>query len=468
MKSVVMIAYHFPPEGNAAAFRPLRFARCLPTKGWSVSVISADRYERYDAELLALIPQETEVFRVRARDPWQAIQARRTRRFQKQIAGVTVERAAQIRAAQRAPVRSFIRELVHRAESWCYQPDMAMFWIRPALKATMKACSSRQPNVIWATGGPWSSFIVAEQTSLRTGVPYVLDFRSLWTVVPNEFEMRRPTWAKRLDHRILYRLLKGAQAVIFAYDTEAECFWRVYPGALDVSRIHIIPNGYDGTIETFGAPVGQKCTILYAGTLSWYRYDTLLQALQRIKRADPSRARQLHFHFVGEATEELADEAASLGLSDLVETSAPTSHAEIARLQRQAHALLMLERKPTMPGYELLAGAKLFGYLKAGRPIVGVLPQGEAQKILHRVGVSTVADVDSSGEIVDVLQQLLDAWSAGTLSSLVPDRAACEAYSAERQTVALIRALEGVLPLENFVPCCVEIPPSLQKIIMQV
>ena len=29
----------------------------------------------------------------------------------------------------------------------------------------------------------------------------------------------------------------------------------------------------------------------------------------------------------------------------------------------------MLEREPNMKGYELLAGAKLFSYLKAGRPI---------------------------------------------------------------------------------------------------
>ena len=43
----------------------------------------------------------------------------------------------------------------------------------------------------------------------------------------------------------LWRLLTGAQAVIFFYAAEAECFWRMYAGALDVSRIHVIPNGFD-------------------------------------------------------------------------------------------------------------------------------------------------------------------------------------------------------------------------------
>jgi hypothetical protein len=79
------------------------------------------------------------------------------------------------------------------------------------------------------------------------------------------------------------------------------------------------------------------------------------------------------------------------------------------------------------------------------------------------VGVSTVADADSPAEIIAVLQQFLDAWSAQTLASLVPDSTACEAYSAERQTAALVRALEGLPAMDPFVPGTVDIPPSLRR-----
>jgi hypothetical protein len=250
--------------------------------------------------------------------------------------------------------------------------------------------------------------------------------------------------------------------VIFRYVTEAECYWRIYRGALDASRIHIIPNGYDGVIDKSAVPEGEKCVILYTGTLSSYRYDTLLQALSEFNRSNPARANCLRLLFVGEGTEMLVNEASALGLSDLVATAAPTSYAEITRLQREAHALLVLGRPPTMMGYELFAGAKLFDYLKAGRPIIGVLPPDETKKILRSVGVSTIADVDSPSEIIAVVGQLLDAWSAKTLFSLIPDRTACEAYSAERQTVGLIRALEGVPAAKPFVPNSVEIPPSLR------
>src|SRR4029077_6212479 len=104
----------------------------------------------------------------------------------------------------------------------------------------------RKPDVIWATAGPVSSFIVAQKASKQTGVPYVLDFRDAWTIIPTEFDLLKPGWARYFEKRRMFRLLGGAQAVVFRYDTEAECFWRAYPGALNASRIFIIPNGYDG------------------------------------------------------------------------------------------------------------------------------------------------------------------------------------------------------------------------------
>ncbi len=465
MRSVIMIAYWFPPEGNAASYRPLRFVRHLATMGWQASIITLDtnNYERYDPGLLTLVPSEAEVICARNPDWWQAIQARRAERIKEKLSRADVESATGLNGANHTPFRSFFREAVRTLEAWLYHPDMAMCWIGPAEEATVKVCFHKRPNVIWATGGPWSSFIVAQRASKRTGVQYVLDFRDSWTLT-EEFEGRRPPWAKRRDRRTLYGLLKGAQAVVFRFTREAECYWRAYPGALDVSKIHIIPHGYEGTIEQFPASSprnGDKCTVLYTGTVTAYRYENLLKALCLLKKS-LTRAGELRLLFVGEGTEALGQKAAAMGLSDIVETRSPVSYAEVTRLQKDANALLLLEVIPS-PGYEF-CGSKVFNYLKAGRPIVGILPPAdEARKVLCRVGVSTVADADSLSEITAVFRQLLDAWSAGTLASLVPDRATCEVYSAERQTAALVRALEGVPAAEPFVPGSVEIPPSLQR-----
>ncbi len=460
-----MIAYGFPPEGNAGSYRPLRFVRHLRPFGWQPTVITLDTdfFERYDPSLLSLVPNGIELIRVRNRDPWQAFQARRGRRLRERIAKGFIETTSRIHLAHHRSIRSLTRELVRTAEAWSYHPDPAMGWIYPAVKAAVKFCIRRRPDVIWATAGPVSSLIVAQRVSQQTGVPYVLDFRDAWTIIPTEFDTRRPNWARRLEQRTMFRLLKGAQAVIFRYDTEAECFWRAYQGALDAARIHIIPNGYEGTIDKFTLRDGNKCNILYTGTLSDYRYDTLLKALRSLKQSSPDLIRQLHFHFVGEGTEALANECAVLGLTDVVTTSGPISNEDVIRLSRESHALLVLGRPSIMRGHELFAPAKLFGYLKAGCPIVGILPLDEANKILRRIGVSTVADVNSVTEIVALFQKLLLAWKQGELSALIPNPEACQIYSGEYQTPALIPALEAMPASDAFVPGLVEIPPSLRE-----
>lgn len=342
-----------------------------------------------------------------------------------------------------------------------------MGWIRPAVKATLELCSQERPDVLWATAGPVSSFSVAERVSRVAGVPYVLDFRDSWTITYNEFEESRPGWAKYLDRRRMYKLLQGARGVVFRFATEAECYWRLYRGALKTSQIHLIPNGYEGRIEEFSAEKGDRCHILYTGNISDYRYDTLLEALRVLKELAPDEAKNLSLLFIGEGSDALCAKSGAMGIADLITARSATTNQEITRLTRQAHALLILGRPPTMRGYELFAGAKLFGYLKAGLPILGVLPRDETRKILEQVGVSTVADAGSVPEIVDTTRRLLDAWSTNRLASLLPDRAACEKYSAERQTAALVCAFEGRPAVETFVPESSEIPPSLRQEFME-
>jgi hypothetical protein len=464
-KSVLIISYFFPPEGNAGVYRPLRFLKELARKGWRATVVCCEpyRYERYDPQLLSQVPSEAAIVRVRGQDPWRAFQTWRGAHVEHKLAGSSPEEARQVVAGHHAPWRSRLREAIRIAEAWVYRPDIAMPWIRPAVEHIQDACRQNRPNVIWATVGPLSAGVVAYRTSVATEIPYVLDFRDPWGLEYYAEEVRRPAWARKVDHRIMCRMFERAQAVVFLFESIAECYVRAFPGALDRKKIHIIPNGFEGAVETFVHVTGARCKVLYAGTLNSYRYDTLLEGLVRLKRKDPERAKLLQLLFVGEGLQELADRVADLDILDLVEIAPPTSHAEIRRLQQEAHALLVLGRTPGRKGHELVAGAKLFGYLQAGRPIIGIVPADETRRILGQVGSSMIADADSPTQVVAVFERLVDAWSNGTLKSLVPNRAACEAYSSSRQILALVAALEGRPPERGMAAGSATVPPSLQE-----
>ena len=398
------------------------------------------------------------------RDPWLALQAKRGARIQKKVSRSSAAELGCLRTAHEAPGRAFVRGLVRSAEAWCYHPDLAMAWIRPATQAVVQAANRARPRVIWATAGPVSGLRVAFLASKQTGVPYVLDFRDGWTITHNDFEAQRPAWARRADRRSMYRMLKGAQAVVFLYESVAECFMGVYGDALPSSKIHIIPNGFDGPIDKFTAPAASdRCVIAYTGTLSSYEYGAFFKALRQFKDADRAAAMKLRVLFVGEGMEIVDKEVSQLQLSDIVETTGHKTQQEVLRLQQEAHAMLIFGRPRSMKGHELFAGAKLFGYLRAGRPIVGVLPSDETRRILGDVKIRTVADVDSVSEIVGVLKSLLSAWSSHQLASLIPDPTACTAFSADRHAAALDRALQGLSSEQDFSPGRVQVPASLRQ-----
>ena len=464
-KSVLMISYFFPPEGNAAVYRPLRFLKELARKGWGVTVVCCEpyQYERYDPQLLSQVPGDTEIVRVKGQDPWRAFQTWRGARIEHKLAGSSPEEARQVVAGHHVPWRSKLREVVRTAEAWVYRPDSEMPWIRPAAAQIQAACRRNRPNVMWATIGPLSAGVAAYRTSVATGIPYVLDFRDPWGLEYYAEEVRRPVWAKKIDNRIMSGMFERAQAVVFMFESIAECYVRAFPEALDRKKIHIIPNGFEGAVESFVHMPGDRCTVLYAGNLSSYRYDTLLEGLVRLKRKDPERAKQLQLLFVGDNLGELADQVADLDIRDLVTTMPPTSHAGIRRLQQEAHALLVLGRTSGRKGHELVAGAKLFGYLQAGRPIIGIVPGDETRRILGQVGSSMIADADSPSEIVAVFEKILEAWSNRTLERLVPNRAACEAYSSGRQISDLVAALNGGFPEKLLTVEAPTLPPRLQS-----
>ena len=445
-KSIIMIAYYFPPEGNAAVYRPLRFLKELVQIGWSVTVICCQpyHYERHDPQLLSQVPSATPIIRVKGRDLWRAFQAWREVRLKNRLAHSSVEEARQVVAGHYRPWRSRLRELVRTAETCMYRPDLAMPWIRPTTRKTIAACRRSSPDVLWATIGPLSSGVVAYRSSIATGIPYVLDFRDPWGLGYYPEERMRPAWVKRIDDQIISRMLQRASAVVFLFKSVAEAYRKAFPGVLDEAKIHIIPNGFEGEVESFFQAPGERCIVLYAGTLNSYRYDTLLEGLVAFKRQNPAGAGRLQLRFVGEGLRELSDRVAALGLNDIVEVLPPVPSAEIRRLQNEAHALLILGRNSHRTGHELVAGAKLFGYLQAGRPIIGVVPHDETRRILREVGNCVIADVDAPEEVMAGFEKVLMAWSSKTLETLAPSRMSCEAYSSNRQIMNLIAVLDGV------------------------
>ena len=271
-------------------------------------------FQRHDPDLLAQVPSDVEVIRpVDPGDWWQRLQRRRTERFhaQQRSSGSTGSSEHATGKATRLNVRAVLRHAVHRAESWYYHPDMERHWIEPATQATVQACGENACGghlgngtaVVFVPGGGAGE--PRAPGAVRAGLPHLVD---------DSFRARSkpaPGVGAAAGSATLRRLLAGARAVTFFYAAEAECFWRMYRGALDASRIHVIPNGSTARSRICSA-AGETFTLLYTGVLGDYRYDTFLQALALFKRANPTRG-GAGAKFVGEQEAESSARVEELG-----------------------------------------------------------------------------------------------------------------------------------------------------------
>ncbi|HKU51651.1 MAG TPA: glycosyltransferase, partial [Nitrospira sp.] len=194
MKRVLFVAYYFPPIAASGAMRPLGFCRHLDSYGWSSRVLSTTTESVYpphpvDHELGAQVPAGVAVERVGYRDSLSRLLDIRDhvqsalfgRPVLRNGGGGTDESKGSSGVAAGKP-RSILRDAIL---DWMFAfPDRPMSWTGPAVARIMALEERLKPDIVIATGGPWTNFIVGRMLSRRLGCPLILDYRDPWTFNP--------------------------------------------------------------------------------------------------------------------------------------------------------------------------------------------------------------------------------------------------------------------------------------------
>jgi glycosyltransferase involved in cell wall biosynthesis len=119
---------------------------------------------------------------------------------------------------------------------------------------------------------------------------------------------------------------------------------------------------------------------------------TLFGALAEVRRRDPALASRLRLRLVGGVHESWRRAASDLGITDLVDFAGPRSFAETRRLQREADVLVMTTVSRRDGGPVPRVNAKIYEYLRAGRPVLLLSDEGDAADIARAAGLGIVRD----------------------------------------------------------------------------
>ena len=400
--SLVIVAYYFPPDGGAGAQRPLKFAKYLSKLGWRVSVVTH--------------PGKAAQSWTRPADD--SLREEAERDFPGEII-----RVAEPAGAQRGTI------------------DAMEAWSVATADAVKELAQRGGADAVLYTMSPFS--LVRSAECVRRScpdLPIILDFRDPWAL--DGWQAQRTRWHWNRVFREMKAAVESADGVI-ANTPECGRLFREHFRGLPADRLAVITNGYDAADfeGDAGAPTlwdaaDGTLRIVFSGSLCtrvMRFYDGHRGRLKRLighapERIDYSGRTLIHvmdaINRLREAGEPLADriridvrggeDAADresverAGLTERVRFHGYVAHDESVRHIRLADALLLpLHGLPRGQRSRIVPG-KTYEYLATGRPILGLLPEGDARDFVEASGRGAIADPCAPQEIAVALRRLPD------------------------------------------------------------
>jgi len=437
-RRVLLIAYSFPPVGGAGVQRPVKWVKYLERAGWSVTVLTVANpsVPVLDASLLAEIPEQTRVVRAATWEPGYAV---------KQSLGAATSSR---KRWWTAPLR-WGKSIVKSLAKLCLQPDPQILWYPGAVAAGTQLLRHERFDAIVCTGPAYTSFLVGRTLKRRSGVPLVLDYRDEWDLSSQYLEhAQKDRWSRWVQERQQRAVLRAADAVVATTQASVDRLGERLEALQSQAQRVCIYNGYDS--EDFvdsmptSPPVTQnsKFRLVYTGTL-WNLTDVspVVTAIEQIAQTRPDLLKRLDFVCVGRKTAEQQQWLERLRQTPCTMTSLDyCPHDRVLAWLASADALCLL--LSDVPGADRVVPAKLFEYLAARKPLLAIVPTGEAAHIATRFHPeSCFSPRDVAG-----LARWLTARLAGSDADVAAVHAAdIEEYSRERQTHRLVALLEALI-----------------------
>jgi glycosyltransferase involved in cell wall biosynthesis len=409
VRTALLVAYHFPPlAGSSGLQRTLRFAQYLPEFGWKPVVLSVEfsAYERVDEASLDLIP-----------------------------AGCTVVRTRCLDAARHL-------SLFGRYPAFAAIPDRWASWRLWGVRAGCRLAREHGASVVWSTYPIATAHQIGAAISRRTGLPWVADFRDPMAQEGYPADPRRWQAFKRIEETAAQR----AARMVFVSPSAVDMYRERYP-ATPAERFALIENGYDeSSFDGLDAPeptsAGAPLVLLHSGIVYPSERDpaALFVALGRLRERGAIRPGEFVIRFRAAVHDALLRELAERHrVAEFVDIAPAIPYRGALREMLGASALVVMQGDNCNGQIP----AKLYEYLRAGRPILGLAdPAGDTGRTLTSLGYPLVTKLESAADIERNLPAFVARLREGTLP--MASREVFERYSRRTLTGRLAELLDTV------------------------
>jgi glycosyltransferase involved in cell wall biosynthesis len=402
-RGLLLVAYWYPPENESGALRPGRFNKYLPRNGFSSSVLAAP--------LSSGLEPDSNVHRTGdARGPhpprWFAMLCRVVQRV--------------------APYNDRLE------------------WVAPAFTTGSRVLEDSSLVAVISTSPPVASHITGWLLARRHRLVWIADFRD--PIVGNPFRTRRRgRWYDKFIERLI---VARANSVIVNTDAALDSFVQRYPRFRE--KLHLVWNGYDPDDDLSAKPIPPRAhrVLAHFGSVYGARHPgVVLDSLERLIRGGRTTAASIRVRLVGsiDSNGSWLSSGARTFLSSqgcLEYTDGMLPREEARREMAEADLLLLLDLNELGTGVQV--PAKLFEYIRIGRPVLALTSRGSpVERILAQARTPHVClFVGDSEEEVD--RKLRDFLALPT-EPVEPSAWFHEQFNAAAQTRSLAAIIDSAL-----------------------
>jgi hypothetical protein len=379
-KKVLIISFSFPPENSIAAVRIGKFAKYLPEFGWEPVIITAKKHNR-QKETLPVDINEANIYRTNFYTLSYLI-ARKLEKTDNKKYPTPELSSNHISNNWRKYALKALRLLkpIYSFPILNHLMMAPMDWYRSGLKKGLEIAQRGDINIIFSSYSPSVSHIIASSLQKRTGIPWVADFRDLWSSNPYSNKIE-PFYflEKQMEKRTIYN------STLLTTVSE--------PLARDLEELHLkkvvsIPNGFDDRDYSDNVPLLSRFTITYTGSIYPGKRDPtpLFQAIAELRDEGKIPLDGMEVRFFGSnVVDTIYPLVKKFGIDQFVKVYGLVSFKESIRKQKESTILLLLSWND--PKDKGVYTGKVFEYLGASRPILAIgLKGGVIDELLLSTG----------------------------------------------------------------------------------
>jgi hypothetical protein len=376
--TLLIVSYHFAPSPLVGAKRFSFLTREFTRQGFDVHVITNELRESPHGREDHSLPMFGTVHRVAAG-----------------IESTVVAHGP--RGQSTGPWKKIVNAIFRRLLA---PVGMEYFWARAATRKALEITRHLPAGVVIATNPPHSALIAGARIARRLRWPLILDYRDPWSAYDWP-QWHRGGITQWLSSRIEARLVRRSAARVLNTPDMREWFEETFPFA-DAKRNFVVRNGFDAATETAAgaAPDSGPLRIVHAGEIYGSRtLVPLLQAVERLSSRYPERPIRVTTY--GPLPDSEWERIRAAGLEGFIEDRRRIAFAALFPELQRAHVLLAV----VSDHMTYSTPYKVYDYMAAGRPILGLAPRDAA---LHDLLAESGAGESAEPQDIPGIEQALE------------------------------------------------------------